>query len=74
MSILSNSVNFYVSKIDPLSSPYIGTILNFVKIYRVVINPLTISQNFISISFFVKKLLQKALGGVHSTSPWAGEG
>ena len=35
---------------------------NFVEIYRFVINPLRISQNFILISFFVKKLLQKTLG------------
>ena len=36
---------------------------SFVEIYRFVVNSLTISQTFISISFFVKKLLQKNLSG-----------
>ena len=33
------------------------------------VNPLTISQIFISISFFVKKLLQKNFWGFTQTSP-----
>ena len=48
---------------------------NFVEIYRFVINPLTINQNFISISFFVqKRIAKKTFGGGLSTSPWEGEG
>ena len=41
-----------------------GKMFNFVEIYRFVVNPLTISQKFISISCFIKKLLQKRFGGV----------
>ena len=46
-------------------------IFNFVEVYGFVVNPLTISQNFISISFFVKDLLQQAFGkeGGSLTSP-----
>ena len=42
---------------------------SFVQIYRFAVNLLTISQNFISISFFIEKLLKKPLG-VHSAPPW----
>ena len=60
MSIFSNFVNSDVR-----------IMFNFVEIYRFVTNPLTISQNFTSISFFVKKLLQKTFGGF--TQPPLGE-
>ena len=66
MSIFSNFVSSDVPKPRPLSLPHIATMFNFVESYRFVINPLTINQNFISISFFVK-LLQKTFGGIHST-------
>ena len=55
MSIFSDFVNSDV--------PHIGTMFSFEEIHRFVINSLTISQNFISISFFVQKLLQKTFGG-----------
>ena len=67
MSIFSNFFNSNVPKIDPSLLPHIGTMFNFVEIYRFVVNPLMISQNFISISYFIKKLLQKSLWRVHST-------
>ena len=67
MSIFSDFFNSNVPKIDPLSLPHIGTMFKFVEIYRFVVNPLTISQNFVSISFFVKKLMQNSLWGGHST-------
>ena len=64
MSILSDFVNFNV--------PHILTMFNFVEMFRSVVNPLTTGQNFVSISFFVKKLSQKNLWG--SLNPMAGEG
>ena len=54
MSIFSNFFN---------SDVHIATMFNFVEIYRVFINKLTISQNFILTSFFFQKLLQKTFGG-----------
>ena len=45
---------------------------SFVKICRFVVSPLTISQNFISITFLVKKLLQKTFGEVHSIPHFSG--
>ena len=57
MSIFSNFFNSKVPKIGP----HIGTMFDFVEICRFIVNPSTISQNFISISFFIKKLLQKNL-------------
>ena len=62
MSIFSD-FSIPVSLNKPLSLPYIGTMFNFVEIYRFVINPLTISQNLISISFLAEKLLQKTFEG-----------
>ena len=67
MSIFSIFVNSNVPKIDPLPPLHVGTMFSFVGIYRFLINPLTISQNFILISFFVKKSRLKNLWGVHST-------
>ena len=74
MLIFSDFVNSDVPEIDPSPSLlHIGTMFNFLEIYRFVINPLTISQNFISISFFVQKLLQTILWGF-TQPPWVGEG
>ena len=42
---------------------------NFVEIYRSVVYPLTVSQNFISMSCFVEKLMRKNLGGFTPTPP-----
>ena len=67
MSIFSNFFNSDVPKIDSFSLPHSETLSNFVEIYRFFINPLTISQNFILIQFFVKKLLKRKPLGVHST-------
>ena len=58
MSIFSDFFNSNVRKIDPSPSSY----RNIVQFYKILFNPLTISQNFLSISFFVKKVLQKPLG------------
>ena len=73
MSIFSNFVNSEVPKIDPLSLPHIGTMFSFVETSRFVFNPLTVIQNFILVSFFVIKLLQKNFWGF-TQPPWAGEG
>ena len=70
MSIFSNFVNSDVPKIDPALPPHVGTMFNFVEIYRFSVNSLTISQNFIYISFLVKKLLQKTFGGSLNPPLW----
>ena len=44
----------------PPSLPHIGTMFSFVEIYRFVVNPLIISQNFIWISFLLKVITKKA--------------
>ena len=47
--------------------PHVGTMFNFVETYRFAVSPLTISENFILITFFVEKVLAKTfphpLGG-----------
>ena len=48
-----------ISQNDAIYLPRIGTMFNFAEIYGLIVNPLTISHNVTSISFFVKKLFQK---------------
>ena len=76
MSIFSDFFNSEVPRMDPLPPSYrdTGKMFSFVKIYRFFVGPLTISQNFISISFLVKTLSQKTFGEVHSFPPLGGLG
>ena len=55
-----------------LSLLHIQTILSFGEIWTSVVNPLTVSPSFISISFYLMNHCKKAFGGVRSSPPgWA---